>query len=146
MRYLGQEHTITVGAPSDEGGKITATVDEIRETFKGDYEKTFGHVMDEEVEIVSIRATLRTPLPRRAAESFTPSETDGATGKTVRSYSFTKGEWLDFEILTRASIGSTPVSGPAIILEETATTYMDAEFEAYTHPSGSLFINDTREA
>ncbi len=30
-----------------------------------DYERTFGHPMDEPVEIVSLRATVRTPLPRR---------------------------------------------------------------------------------
>ena len=51
-----------------------------------------------------------------------------------------------FAILQRASIGTEPVKGPAIILEETATTYLDAEFEAHTHASGSLFINDTKEA
>lgn len=145
MRYLGQEHTITIGVPSDDG-KITATVDKIRSTFKDEYEKTFGHVMDEEVEIVSIRATLRTPLPRRAAESFTATSPNGKAGKTVRAYSFTKGDWLDFAIIQRLDIGSDPVRGPAIILEETATTYMDAEFEAYVHESGSLFINDTKEA
>ena len=41
---------------------------EIRDAVHADYERTFGHAMDEAVEIVSLRATLRTPLPRRAAE------------------------------------------------------------------------------
>lgn len=145
MRYLGQEHTITIGVPSDDG-RLTVDVEEIRSTFKDEYEKTFGHVMDEEVEIVSVRATLRTPLPRRAAESFTPMSANGHGGKPVRAYSFTNGDWLDFSILQRATIGSEPVKGPAIILEETATTYLDAEFEAHAHESGSLFINDTKEA
>jgi N-methylhydantoinase A len=145
MRYLGQEHTITIAAPAAEDGSITATVEEIRETFKADYEKTFGHVMDEDVEIVSVRATLRTPLPRRTAESFTPTETEDASAKSVRAYSFTQDEWLDFAILQRSSIGSTPVAGPAILLEETATTYMDAEFEVTAHATGSLFIRDTEE-
>jgi N-methylhydantoinase A len=146
MRYLGQEHTITIEAPASDDGSITATVDEIRSTFKDDYEKTFGHVMDEEVEIVSIRATLRTPLPRRTAETFTPTESEDSATTSVRAYSFSKDEWLDFAIIQRSSIGSTPVAGPAIILEETATTYMDAEFEAYAHETGSLFITDTKEA
>jgi N-methylhydantoinase A len=145
MRYLGQEHTITIGVPSDDG-RVTMDVEEIRSTFKDEYEKTFGHVMDEQVEIVSVRATLRTPLPRRAAESFTATSANGQGGKTVRAYSFTKGDWLDFAILQRASIGSEPVRGPAIVLEETATAYVDAEFEAHVHESGSLFINDTKQA
>ena len=145
MRYLGQEHTITIGVPSDDG-RLTVEVEEIRSTFKAEYEKTFGHVMDEEVEIVSVRATLRTPLPRRAAESFTPMSANGHGGKTVRAYSFAKNDWLDFAIFQRATIGTEPVQGPAIILEETATTYLDAEFEAHAHESGSLYINDTKEA
>ena len=145
MRYLGQEHTITIGVPSDDG-RLTVDVEEIRSTFKAEYEKTFGHVMDEEVEIVSVRATLRTPLPRRAAESFTPMSANGHGGKTVRAYSFAKNDWLDFAIFQRATIGTEPVQGPAIILEETATTYLDAEFEAHAHESGSLYINDTKEA
>jgi N-methylhydantoinase A len=145
MRYLGQEHTITIGVPSDDG-HVTVDVEEIRKRFKDDYEKTFGHVMDEEVEIVSVRATLRTPLPRRAAEAFTATSANVQGGETVRAYSFTKGDWLEFAILQRASIGNQPVQGPAIILEETATTYLDAEFEARVHESGSLFITDTKDA
>ena len=145
MRYLGQEHTITIAVSSDDG-RITATVDEIRSTFKDEYEKTFGHVMDEQVEIVSIRATLRTPLPRRAAESLTTTSTSTSGRDSVRAYSFTKSEWLDFAVVHRSDIGSDPLAGPAIILEETATTYLDADFEAHTHESGSLFINDTKEA
>jgi N-methylhydantoinase A len=145
MRYLGQEHTITIGVPSDDG-RVTVDVQAIRSTFKDEYEKTFGHVMDEEVEIVSVRATLRTPLPRRTAESFTAMSANGRGRKTVRAYSFTKGDWLDFAIVQRAHIGSKPVKGPTIILEETATTYMDAEFEGHAHESGTLFINDTKEA
>ena len=101
---------------------------------------------DEEVEIVSTRATLRTPLPRRAAESFASSGGTATGARTVRGWSFTKNDWLDFAIVQRSSIGETPLPGPAIILEETATTYMDAEFEARLHPSGSIFITDTREA
>jgi N-methylhydantoinase A len=145
MRYLGQEHTITIGVPSDDG-HVSADVEEIRTRFKDDYEKTFGHVMDEEVEIVSVRATLRTPLPRRAAEAFTATSANVQGGKTVRAYSFTKGDWLEFAILQRETIGTQPVQGPAIILEETATTYLDAEFEARVHESGSLFITDTTDA
>ena len=145
MRYLGQEHTITIGVPSGDG-RVTVDVEEIRTTFKDEYQKTFGHIMDEEVEIVSVRATLRTPLPRRAAESFAAAASTNGTGGTVKAYSFTKGDWLDFAIFQRANIGTESVKGPAIVLEETATTYIDAEFEAHAHESGSLFINDTKEA
>ncbi len=66
MRYVGQEHTLTISVPGD--GAISAGADGIRDAFTADYDRTFGHVIDEEIEIVSLRATIRTELPRRAAE------------------------------------------------------------------------------
>jgi N-methylhydantoinase A len=146
MRYAGQEHTITIQLPSTDG-RVTATPAEIRSAFTEEYERTFGHAMEEEVEIVSLRATLRTPLPRRAAEHPAVGVTNGTGERTIRAYSFTNGDWTDFRIVHRSSIGAdAPLPGPAIILEETATTYLDAEFEARVDPSGALLVEDTKEA
>jgi N-methylhydantoinase A len=143
MRYVGQEHTITIPLDS-AGGRVVADVAEIRDAFTQEYEKTFGHQMDEEVEIVSLRATLRTPLPRRAGEHVATSDEEplDAVGE---AYSFTEERWIPFRILRRAQLGGT-LAGPAIILEETATTYLDAGFEATVHESGSLFVTDTKSA
>jgi N-methylhydantoinase A len=66
MRYTGQEHSLTIPIAGD--GSVTATAEEIRAAFAADYERTFGHTMEEAVEIVSFRATIRTPLPRHSAE------------------------------------------------------------------------------
>ncbi len=146
MRYVGQEHTITIPLRSEDG-RIAATLEEIRDAFTQEYEKTFGHEMDEEVEIVSLRATLRTPLPRRAGEHMGAASTDGRVESTADAYSFTKGEWIGFRIVDRSQLEQGSVlAGPAILLEETATTFVDVEFEAQVHGSGSLFITDTREA
>jgi N-methylhydantoinase A len=143
MRYVGQEHTITIPLASDDTGRITASLDEIRAAFTAEYKKTFGHEMDEDVEIVSLRATLRTPLPRRAAEHPQVTSTDSRGESSTQAYSFTKGEWTTFRIVQRSQIEvGTSVAGPAIILEDTATTYLDAEFEATAHESASLFVHD----
>jgi N-methylhydantoinase A len=139
MRYVGQEHTITIPLRS-EHGRITASVGEIREAFTQEYGKTFGHEMDEDVEIVSLRATLRTPLPRRAAEHV-PVTTDGFVESTIDAYSFTQSEWTPFRVLRRDQIEGE-LAGPVIVLEDTATTYLDADFALRVHDSGSLFITD----
>ena len=141
MRYVGQEHTITIPLRS-ENGLVVADVAEIREAFTREYEKTFGHQMEEEVEIVSLRATLRTPLPRRAGEHVAASD-EAPLDAEAQAYSFTEERWLPFRILRRSQIEGT-LTGPAIVLEETATTYLDAGFEARVHDSGSLFVTDTR--
>ena len=142
MRYAGQEHTLTVAVPGS--GRISASPDEIRAAFSADYDRTFGHLMDEAVEIVSLRATIRTALPRRAAESPAAAAPMPAGG-TVQGWSFDRGQVLEFAIVDRGSIDERGLQGPAVILEETATTYLDADFHARLAPGGILVMRDTKE-
>jgi N-methylhydantoinase A len=144
MRYLGQEHTITIALGSDESGPLTASLDDIRAAFTKEYARTFGHEMDEKVEIVSLRATLRKRLPRRASERPPATSTGSPEASTGDAYSFTIGDWTKFRILQRDRLEpGTAVAGPAIILEETATTYLDAGFEATLGAANALFIVET---
>ncbi|MEZ5100920.1 MAG: hydantoinase/oxoprolinase family protein [Thermoleophilia bacterium] len=143
MRYTGQEHFLTVRAPAEDG-RITASAADLRELFTRDYERTFGHTMEGLVEIVAVRATIRTSLPRRARERHATTAASGAA-RTVDAWSFTRGETLPFQVVERASIATgASVAGPAILLEPTATTYLDAGWAATAHESGSLFV--TQEA
>jgi N-methylhydantoinase A len=141
MRYAGQEHTLTISLPS-EGGSISVDADEVHELFTRDYSRTFDLTMEEEVEIVSTRATLRTALPRRAAEAGVASlgAADRTTG-SVEAYSFTRGEWLPFDVVERQSLAvGSELEGPAIVLEETATTCVDAGYVARVDESSCLFL------
>ena len=117
--------------------------EDIRAIFSADYDRTFGHAMDEPVEIVSLRATIRTPLQRRAAEHSAAPPT--RVGGEHEAWSFTRGEWLPFRIADRAAIDASGLAGPAIVLEETATTYLDAEFTARLGVQGVIEITDTGE-
>ena len=144
MRYLGQEHSLTVAAPGD--GQIAATAEEIRAAFNADYDRTFGHIMDEEVEIVSLRATIRMALPRRTTEHDASAQAGGGAHGSVEAWSFTRGEVLPFAIVERGAIDENGIAGPAIVLEETATTYLDADFHARRGPGGVLHMTDTKGA
>lgn len=143
MRYAGQEHTLTVDVPGD--GQVAGSADEIGAGFATDYDRTFGHTMEETVEIVSFRATVRTALPRHEAEHSASESGAGASG-TIEAWSFTSGERLPFTIVARSAIDESGISGPAIVLEETATTYLDADFEARLGAGGVLHITDTKGA
>jgi N-methylhydantoinase A len=144
MRYAGQEYTITVAVVSSGDGQIVASTQDIQDAFTREYDRTFGHTMDEQVEIVSVRATLRTPLPRRAEEHLSrATQPDGRRPRTLQAYSFTRDRRLPFQVVDRSTLGvDAVVTGPAILLEETATNYLDAEFVARVHPSGALYIDD----
>ena len=139
MRYAGQEHNLTVPMDAPDGA-IAATAGAVLEAFTQEYERTFRNTMEEEAEIVSIRATLRLPLPRRASEY--KSVAAGGTGAAeVEAYSFTEDKRQPFRIVARESLGvGDTVAGPAIVTEETATTYLDAGFEARLDASGCLFL------
>ena len=140
MRYKGQEHTLSINVPGDNG-RVTISTDQVREIFTRDYDRTFGNTMDEPVEIVSIRATVRHALPRRSED---PSALNGADGtyRVREAYSFTEKQRMDFRILDRTSLQvGTALAGPAIINEPTATTYLDANWTCEVHGSGCLFIS-----
>jgi N-methylhydantoinase A len=138
VRYVGQEHTLTISA--DPGSGVAA----IRRVFTQEYERTFGHVMDEAVEIVALRATRRTPLPRRA-EARSAAQANGRAPRTLEAHSFRRGEPLQFALVDRAALTAGELlPGPAIVVEETATTYVDDGYTARVHQSGCLLISDAR--
>jgi N-methylhydantoinase A len=146
MRYAGQEHSLTVDVASD-GARIVWGADEIRSAFTRDYKRTFAHEMDEDVQIVAVRASVRTPLPRLGQKVVSTNgnlaAANGSSGDSLDAYSFTQGEWLPFRLVDRAALrAGAEVAGPTIVLEETATTYLDAGFVGVVHPSGSLLIKE----
>ncbi len=147
VRYVGQEHTLTIAAVNADGD-IAATPDEIRAAFMREYARTFGHTMDEAVELVNVRATVRKPLAHREQERI-QAVTDGVSNiaQSLPAYSFARGERLSFKIVRRSELAAeTRLDGPVIIMEDTATTYVDADFTVRVDPSGCLFLIDEETA
>ena len=139
MRFLGQEHSLTITVPS-ENGMITATPGEILELFGDKYREAFGGVLDVPTQIVSVRATVIQPLPSRDDAVYAQGGTSPGRS-TCEAYSFTRGEYMTFAVIAQRDInpGET-VQGPAIINELTSTTYLDADFRLELDASGCLYI------
>jgi len=135
VRYVGQEHTLTIAVDAESGP------DEIRRLFTVEYERTFGHSMDEPVRdrraaVDDAYAAAATGLPSAPRPHPT-----GGPPRSFESFSFARGERLPFALLDRAALESgTTLPGPAIIVEETATTYLDAGYSARVHASGCLLV------
>jgi N-methylhydantoinase A len=141
VRYVGQEHTLTVAAPMDGDSLAAGTELELRERFVDAYARTFGHTMDEAVEITAFRISAHTPLPRGAEPK--PPVADAADPRGERSaWSFARGERCSFATVDRASLApGDELAGPAIVHEPTATTYLDAGFVASVHAHGHLVVD-----
>jgi N-methylhydantoinase A len=142
MRYVGQEHTLTIVAPSDGAAVLDDDAVALREHFSVEYRRAFGAVLDEELEIVTYRVIATTPLRDDAgARMAVAASDDDAGGATIDAWSFTKGERTAFPIRPRATLapGDT-LAGPAILTEPTTTTYLDAGHTATVHATGALVI------
>ncbi len=149
LRYARQEHTLTVAVPCGDDGALMVGLDEIRAAFADEYARAFGHTIDETLECVSLRATIRRPLPRPApggeAGSRDVGPGDGPPAPTVAAWSFTRAELMRFRLIERTAVDAAGVAGPAIVTEPSTTTYLDAEFVARRGDGGLLHITDTRE-
>lgn len=137
LRYRGQEHTLSIEVALN--GAATAEDEAaVLDRFVAEYARTFGGTMNQDVEIVSIRASTTVPLPRREL-SYTPKRADGADDRTMQVYSFEKKARVPFRIIPRGRI-SGKVNGPAIITEETCTTYVDVEWTISNGKAGELIL------
>lgn len=145
LRYLGQEYTLTVAVPV-AGQAIAASPAEVAAAFAQAYTRTFGHTLASPVQILSVRAIVRSPLARRTPERRSIASRRKAGRREIEAYSFTSGRRRTFAVLARDSLAVGDIQpGPALILEQTSTTYVDAGFEARVHENGALFLTD-REA
>jgi N-methylhydantoinase A len=142
IRFVGQEHTLTVPVPAP-GGAVADDPGPVAERFLDEYERTFGSILDEELEIVCVRALATTPLeynpvPPPAAGG----NGDGARGHdTVQAWSFTGSRLTAFAVIDRSHlVPAATIAGPAIVREQTTTTYLDRGFRATVHRSGALMI------
>jgi N-methylhydantoinase A len=139
VRYVGQEHTLTVPAPQENDGLAAGAELTLRDSFAEAYSRTFGHTMDEAVEIVTFRVSSSTALPKGAAPR-PPAAAAGRPGERP-AWSFARAERCTFAVVDRATLApGEELRGPAIVHEPTATTYLDAGFVARVHPHGHLIV------
>ena len=144
LRYASQEHTRTIPVEYVDG-VVATTPARVRELFAHEYEQVLGHLDEETIELVAVRASTTATLPRRAAETIA-SEAAGER-RQIDAYSFTNERREPFTVVPRTALAPGEVlSGPAIVTEQTTTTYVDAGFELRVDDSGALFLEDRMTA
>ena len=140
MRWMGQEHTITLTL-EDKGGKITIDQDTLKEKFMDEYEKTFGSKLDTDIEIVSTRASVRVPLPRTSEGGSVLEKNTSLSESKIDCFSFSENKNLEFEIISRSDISSKK-PGPIIIVESTAITYVDVNYDVNLDEKNNLLLTN----
>jgi len=140
MRWMGQEHTITLTL-EDKGGKITIDQNTLKEKFMDEYEKTFGSKLDTDIEIVSTRASIRVPLPRTSEGGSVLEKNTSLSASKIDCFSFSENKNLEFAIISRSDISSKK-PGPIIIVESTAITYVDVNYDVNLDEKNNLLITN----
>ena len=141
MRWAGQEHTITLKINDHIDGKINLDAEKLKQDFMQEYEKTFGSKLDTVVEIVSTRASVRVALPRKSESGKIEEDSIEISSKSINCFSFNADKNIDFSIIARNEIKSE-MSGPMIILESTAVTYVDQNYNINTDKLGNLILQN----
>jgi N-methylhydantoinase A len=142
LRYAGQDYSLTIPVRLTNGGRIDESAASVEEAFATSYERAFGHPLEEAVEIAGVRAMVRTPLREAGhARAFEPAQERQAARGLTEAYSFARGETVRLALVERASLGAgSRLEGPAIVVEETATTYVDAGFSVQVDSTGTLVL------
>lgn len=140
LRYSGQEHSLTI--PVTLHGKgIAHTAEQIRGAFVDAYRRTFGGELDGAVQITAVRAARRRPMPRRKLAASRSNGQVTTVQPAHSAYSFTGSKKLPFKLYNRDELGlEQKFSGPAIIYEATATTYVDSGYDFGVDAAGCLLL------
>jgi N-methylhydantoinase A len=138
LRYLGQEHTVTVPLA---GGLSPAETERLKEAFAVAHERQYGHAMTDPVEIVTVRVravgTVEAPeLPAVERSNGTEPAPVGQRAVYQRG-----GERADYRLYDRSAFkAGHRVVGPAVINEHTATTVLSEGDAAVVGRYGEIII------
>jgi len=147
LRYVGQEHTLSVGAQAPFAEEAKAG---IAEAFDEQHLRVYGHNAPEErKEIVSLKViglgSVKKPNLERIAEGPTEPSDDARLG--ARDVYIGRGEYRSFAIYRRDRLhAGNVIVGPAVIEEVTATTVVEADQTCRVDPYGNLIISIDEEA
>ncbi len=123
-RYAGQEHSVTVAFPSENGQVVAA----ITEDFTRLHERQYGHTMEDPVEITTLRlrATGSVDKPSLPLLSKRVADHPRAHGRRA-VYLSPDRPAVDYALFLREELlAGDVIPGPAVIAEHTATTVMHA--------------------
>jgi N-methylhydantoinase A len=142
MRYVGQEHAVTVEVPAAafKQGKMALLKKAFDEAHRERYGRGSPH---EAAEIVSIRSTLNGEMKKPALEKIAPGKRTppaGALSGTRKVY-YSEGGWAMAQVYRRdALLAGNTVHGPALIEEHASTTVLQPKDVMVVDPLGNLHI------
>ena len=139
MRFAGQEHCLAIpvlrvdAGPPESAGSLS-------ERFSHRYLAKYGILPAGDIEVTTIRILMRNALPARTAASRTPPASLVPPDR-LSLYSLAESRELEGMGLRRQDIPRAKIlSGPAVIYEDTTTTYVDVDGVFHVDENDFLII------
>ena len=142
MRYVGQEHAVTVDLPAAAFNRADKRA--IKAAFDAAHEERYGRGSPgEAAEIVSLRSSVIGVMKHPSLERITvgkPRPPAAALSGRRRAY-FEAGGWVDAAVFQREALqAGNRISGPALIEEYATTTVLQPGDALVVEPYGNLDI------
>jgi N-methylhydantoinase A len=141
MRYLGQEHSVSVPIPAELGG--LGSVTSLFEAFERVYAGVYGYRLGTPADVVTLRvkALGKIPAPKLRPLACGNGDPSKALIDTRPVHDFLEVEPRDFRVFDRARLHADDrIDGPALIIEPTTTTVVRQQHRCTVDRVGSLLI------
>ncbi len=140
LRYHGQGFEIPVEVDITSFDRPDGGLAALRAAFDAEHERLFSFLLDNEQELVNVRAAASGPRPDVVAPALPRGDGDPAPAlRTTRVW--VDGGEVDADVYDRATLRADDVvRGPAIVTEMDSTTLVLPGHAATVHANGSLLI------
>jgi N-methylhydantoinase A len=141
MRYLGQEHSVSVPIPAKFAGLDSVT--SVYEAFEKVYESVYGYRLGTPADVVTLRVKSVGKIPAPSLRPIRSGNGDPgrALVETRLVHDFLEVETQEFRVFDRVRLlADDRVNGPALIVEPTTTTVVRRHHTCIVDRVGSLLV------
>ena len=141
LRYHGQGFEVPVVVDLDAFDGKGAGLDSLRAAFDAEHERLFSFLLDNEHELVTVRASVTGPRPGVTTPPLGEGGPDPSDAQTGTTRIWVDSGHVDAALYDRELLrAGNVVPGPAIVVEMDSTTLVLPGHAATVHASGSLLI------
>jgi N-methylhydantoinase A len=142
LRYVHQEHTVTVNVASEWLRRSDVLADELRDAFVTHHRQLYGHGQrDAAIELVTLRARASAQVQRPAVAEWPAMPEASPIAKRETYFSQLK-EYVPTPVFDREALGrGACLDGPAIVEEWTTTILVPPGWRATVDRRGNLVMD-----
>jgi N-methylhydantoinase A len=141
MRYLGQEHSVSVPIPAKLAGLDDVT--SMFQAFEEVYEAVYGYRLGNPADVVTLRVKSVGKIPAPSLRPIASGNGDASKALigTRPVHDFLEVESQEFRVFDRARLlADDRINGPALIVESTTTTVVRQHHTCTVDRVGSLLV------